>query len=134
MRVADFFITKPFKMNTILMIVSSLLFGFNPYPEPDNFTSPSFPGGEPAMSAHFRSYLEYPMSERENGIEGTVLVAFIIERDGLVTSPEIVEGLTPGCDAAARDAVVLMPKWKPARLNGELVRCRTGVRVRFDLN
>ncbi|MDX2134550.1 MAG: energy transducer TonB [Saprospiraceae bacterium] len=121
-------------MQTLLIAFSALLLGFNPYPEPSSLTNPQFPGGSEAMSIYFDEYLQYPFSARESGLEGEVVVSFIVEKSGSVTTPHVVKGLSPECDAAALRAVVLMPKWTPARNNGDLVRCRTAVRLVFRLN
>jgi hypothetical protein len=120
-------------------------------PETDIYTiveqQPEFPGGMAAMFKFLGQNIKYPAKARENGAEGTVYVGFIVEKDGAITNvtvkrgvPTIVRdtielvvvGHTKGnkivtreihdLDDEAKRVIGLMPKWKPGRSQGQVVR------------
>jgi protein TonB len=121
-------------MNSFVFLLSTMLLGLNPYPEPTQFESASFPGGEAAMSAYFQQHLDYPLVAREQSIEGSVTVSFIVEKDGSVTAAKVLDGIGIECDEAAIIVVSNMPKWNPALFYGETVRSKNAVRLVFRLN
>ncbi|MEM0994644.1 MAG: energy transducer TonB [Bacteroidota bacterium] len=92
-----------------------------------------YPGGTTALIEHVQSNLEYPLSAREEAIEGIVKVAFIIKTDGTIGSVGIINGLNEACDAAAKAVVESMPKWSPAFQNNIPVRSRLVLSIKFDL-
>lgn len=94
---------------------------------------PEFPGGETAMRAFIAKYLKYPEAARTESVEGTVVVQFVVEKDGSISSPIILKDIGNGCGAAALDAVQAMPKWLPAEQNGQVVRTKFMLPVRFKL-
>jgi protein TonB len=93
----------------------------------------SFPGGSP--SAWFASHIVYPEIAQENGDEGTVLVTFVVEKDGRLTSVAIPKGRgqTPELDAEAIKKVRMMPNWTPGQNNGNACRSKFQVKVVFKL-
>ncbi len=68
------------------------------------------------------SNFKYPELARENGMQGMVVVNFIVEKDGSLSNPSIVQNLGGGCGDEAIRIVKLMPDWIPAVKNGEVVR------------
>ena len=78
-------------------------------------------------------YLKYPQEAVRDGIQGRVMVEFIIDIDGKVTDVKVVKGVSPELDAEAVKVVGASPKWKPARLKGEKVRCSMTIPVEFRL-
>lgn len=78
-------------------------------------------------------YLKYPSSALRNGIQGTVMVEFIIEKDGKVTNARVVKGVDEELDAEALKVVAASPKWKPGRLEGSKVRASMTIPVEFRL-
>ncbi len=93
----------------------------------------SFPGGSP--SAWFAKNIIYPEIAQENGDEGTVLVTFVVEKDGRLTSVAIPKGRgqTPELDAEAIKKVRMMPNWTPGQNNGNACRSKFQVKVVFKL-
>ena len=75
----------------------------------------------------------YPEPARQRGIEGAVFVSFIVERDGSITSVNVVKGLSPECDASALQVVEQMPKWIPGKHSGEIVRSRFVIPIKYKL-
>ena len=67
------------------------------------------------------------------GIQGRVVVDFIIDKDGKVTDVRVVKGVSPELDAEAVKVVSASPKWKPGRLAGDKVRVSMNIPVEFRL-
>ena len=84
--------------------------------------APSFQGRIEHFSRYLKRYLRYPESARKSGLEGQVIVTFVIERDGSLTSVKIVKGLSPDIDAEAIRLMAEGPKWKPGTQNGNVVK------------
>ena len=78
-------------------------------------------------------YLKYPESAVMNGIQGRVMVEFIIEKDGKVSDVRVVKGVSDELDAEAVKVISASPKWKPGRVNGNKVRTSIAVPVEFRL-
>lgn len=91
---------------------------------------PRFPGGTDSLKAFLLRETQYP-DDPFLDVTGTVLVEFIVEKDGSVTSPRVIVPLYPDCDKEACHVIQLMPKWEPATVNGVPVRCHYQVPVTF---
>lgn len=78
-------------------------------------------------------YLKYPEKALTEGVQGRVMVDFIIEKDGKVTNVRVVKGVSPELDAEALKVVSASPKWKPGRKAGEKVRVSMTIPVEFRL-
>ena len=92
---------------------------------------PEFSGGEKAMLEFLYSNLEYPVGDRENGIEGKVIVQFIIEQDGSISNPKILQSVSETIDAEAIRVIELMPKWQPGMQDGKPVKVQYTLPLRF---
>ncbi len=78
-------------------------------------------------------YLKYPEKALVEGVQGRVMVDFIIEKDGKVTNVRVVKSVSPELDAEAVKVVSASPKWKPGRVAGEKVRSSMTIPVEFRL-
>ncbi len=78
-------------------------------------------------------YLKYPEKALLEGVQGRVMVDFIIEKDGRVTDVRVVKGVSPELDAEAVKVVGASPKWKAGRVAGEKVRTSMTIPVEFRL-
>ena len=94
---------------------------------------PSFPGGQAALLQWLSSHVKYPPIAEENGIQGRVIVGFVVERDGSVSQVQVIRGVDPSLDKEAARVVASMPKWTPGRQNGQNVRVKYNVPVNFKL-
>lgn len=94
---------------------------------------PQYPGGMGALNQWLGSNIKYPAMAAENGIEGRVIVQFVVERDGSVSGVHVVRGVDPSLDKEATRVVSAMPKWIPGKQNGQAVRSRFTVPVTFRL-
>lgn len=79
-------------------------------------------------------YLKYPRNAIRNGIQGKVLVTFIIEKDGSVTNVEIMEGIDEDLDEEVLRVVRVSPKWIPGKIDGKKVRVRMSLPIEFRLS
>ena len=94
---------------------------------------PVFDGGTAALEAAIADRLEYPAVAQANGVEGVVVVRVRIDAAGVVSRVEIVEGVSPECDAAAAAAVASLPAFAPALLDGRPFARNVRVAARFSL-
>lgn len=94
---------------------------------------PSFPGGESAMKSYLNSNVKYPAVAQENGVQGHVIVQFIIEKDGSISDVKVASGVDLSLDKEAIRVVKAMPKWNPGKLKGIAVRVKNEVPVVFAL-
>lgn len=78
-------------------------------------------------------YLVYPEQAKENGVQGTVLVSFVVDENGMVQSPAILSDIGEGCGEAALDVLREMPRWEPAQHHGHAVAVRLNMPVQFYL-
>ena len=94
---------------------------------------PEFPGGMEALLKYLAKNINCPESAVDNGIQGKVMVRFVVERDGSVSAVETYKSVDPALDKEAVRVVKTLPKWKPGRQQGKAVRTRYIVPVVFRL-
>ncbi len=94
---------------------------------------PSFPGGPSALMQYLASNIKYPVVAEENGVQGRVIVTFVVEKDGSITDVRVVKSVDPSLDKEATRVVKSMPKWIPGKQNGSAVRVKYTVPVTFRL-
>ena len=94
---------------------------------------PHFPGGAAALQAFLSSNTKYPVVAQENGVQGRVIVSFVVERDGSITDVRVVRSVDPSLDREASRVVRSMPRWSPGKQNGSTVRVKYTVPVVFRL-
>ena len=97
---------------------------------------PEFPDGEAALFAWLRAHTKYPQQARDMGIEGTVYIAFVVERDGAISNVAVARGITgggAGCNDEAIRVVSMMPAWKPGKQQGNPVRVSYTLPIKFRL-
>jgi periplasmic protein TonB len=94
---------------------------------------PEFPDGDKALFKYLSENIKYPAIARENGIEGKVIVKFVVSRDGSIQNATVVRGIGGGCDEEALRVVKGMPNWKPGKNNGKPVNVTYNLPVSFKL-
>ncbi|MBR5635066.1 MAG: energy transducer TonB [Prevotella sp.] len=109
-----------------------------PKPEPEKVFEvveqmPSFPGGDAALMQYLSNNIKYPVVAQENGVQGRVVVSFVVEKDGSITDVKVVRSVDPSLDKEAQRVVKSMPKWIPGKQNGSAVRVKYNVPVSFKL-
>ena len=95
--------------------------------------NPSFPGGQAALMQWLHENIKYPVIAAENGIEGRVIVQFIVSKTGSISDVRVVRGVDPSLDKEAVRVVSNMPNWTPGRQNGTTVNVRFTLPVTFRL-
>ena len=94
---------------------------------------PMFPGGDAALMGYLSDNMNYPTVAAENGVQGRVVVGFVVERDGSITDVNVLRSVDPSLDREAMRVVKAMPKWTPGKQNGSAVRVKYQVPVTFRL-
>ncbi|HNW98611.1 MAG TPA: TonB family protein [Bacteroidales bacterium] len=94
---------------------------------------PGFDGGEEKMYAWLGENIKYPQIAKETNITGTVIVTFVVEKDGSISNVQVLKDIGGGCGEEAVRVVKNMPKWKPGKQNGVPVRVQFNLPIRFTL-
>lgn len=94
---------------------------------------PSFPDGTEAMYKYIYDKIKYPAIARENGIQGQVIVQFVVSKEGDIQKAKVVRGIGGGCNEEALRVVNGMPRWKPGKHNGRAVPVTFTLPIKFVL-
>ncbi len=94
---------------------------------------PQFPGGQTALLRFLSEKIVYPDFASQIGISGRVMVEFIIEKDGSISSVKLAKGVDQLLDAEAIRVINTMPRWIPGEQNGRRVRVKLNLPVNFVL-
>ena len=92
---------------------------------------PSFPGGTVQLMKWLAEHLQYPAGALKTGVQGRVIIRFIVERDGSITDANVVRSVDSLLDKEAVRVVSNMPKWIPGKQHGVPVRVEYHVPVTF---
>ncbi len=112
-----------------------------PVPEPiDNDNAPhivrqmpEYPGGIVEFMKWLQRTLRYPPAAQQQGVQGTVMVSFIVNVDGTITEQKVVRSVNPDLDAEALRVISNMPKWKPGLEKGKPCRTLFAIPIVFKL-
>ena len=94
---------------------------------------PTYKGGEEAMMRFLSQVTRYPQRAQDLGIQGCVVVGFIVEKDGSLSDFKFIQRVDPELDDEALKTVTAMPTWNTGKHNGKNVRVRHSVPVSFKL-
>lgn len=92
---------------------------------------PEFPGGMEALNTYLRNNIRYPQEAQKAGIQGRVIIQFIVSKDGSITDTEVVESVDPQLDAEGLRLIKNMPRWKPGMRKGQAIRVKQTLPIRF---
>lgn len=111
----------------------------NPQPESDKIYDvveqmPQFPGGPQEIFRFLHETIKYPEKSKRAGINGRVIVTFVVEKDGSISQAKITKSVSEELDAEALRVIGAMPKWTPGRQDGKAVRVRYTLPVTFFPN
>ena len=95
---------------------------------------PSFPGGISGLRTYLNQNIRYPAEAQENGVQGRVVVSFVVGKDGHISDVTVLRSVDPSLDKEAVRVIRNMPRWTPGKQGGEPVRVRYNVPVSFRLN
>lgn len=94
---------------------------------------PQFPGGDEARTLYMMKNIKYPKAAREKGIQGTVYVSFVVEKNGIIGEAKVAKGIGYSCDEEALRVVKAMPNWIPGSDKGKPVRVQFTMPIKFKL-
>ncbi len=94
---------------------------------------PRFKGGKSGLVRYFSSNLRYPQEAINEEVEGGVKIRFVVEPNGRISNPEILEGIGSGCDEEAMRLVLNMPAWIPGELTDKKVPVYSQLLIKFEL-
>lgn len=109
-------------------------------PEDDNLVYdkveqlPQFPGGQSALISFLSRNVKYPKVCQENGIQGAVIMQFVINKDGNISDVSVYKGINPYLDTEATRVIKSMPKWTPGKQKGKPVNVKYTLPINFRLN
>lgn len=96
---------------------------------------PRFKGGDKKLQKYLNKNLNYPTLAKENRVEGTIYISFVVTKKGKITNiTQLNRKNGWGLDEEAYRVIKSMPKWKPAKLNGKRVNCKLTLPIKFRLN
>lgn len=105
--------------------------------EDKTFTSveqmPQFPGGEAALMSWVANHINYPATAQENGVQGKVVVQFVVKTDGSIGEVKVVRSKDPDLDREAVRVVKTFPNFTPGKMNGQPVNVWYTLPVSFKL-
>lgn len=96
-------------------------------------TLPQYPSGQEGLMLFLSHNLKYPQKAIDENVEGTVLVQFIVAKDGWIKDPKIIRSVSPEIDEEAMRVVEYMAKWKPAIKDGKPVQCMYTLPLKFKI-
>ncbi len=94
---------------------------------------PAFPGGEQELFKFLSTNVKYPTEAQQKGIQGRVILSYVVEKDGSLTQIKVVRGVDPLLDAESVRVISIMPKWVPGKDKGKVVRVKYTLPVVFRL-
>ena len=94
---------------------------------------PEFPGGMNSLLDYIAKNIKYPEEAQKKGINGRVILQFIVNTDGSLSDFKIIRGVDPQLDAEALRVVKSMPKWTPGKDKGKVVPVYYTVPISFGL-
>ena len=103
------------------------------YDSNDVEEKPQYPGGQEALWKFISQNLSYPAVAQENGVQGKVVVSFVVEANGVLSDIEIKRGVDPSLDREALRIVRAMPRWKTGKIKGVPVRVKQSIPISFNL-
>lgn len=95
---------------------------------------PQYPGGDIVIFNDIFSNLVYPTIAQKQELQGTVIIRFVVEKDGSIGETKVEKSLSPECDKAAVSAIKKLKKFAPAKQNGMPIRVWYRLPVRFRLS
>lgn len=94
---------------------------------------PEFPGGDSELVRFFSQNLNYPEIAKRAGVEGKVILSFVVDKSGKIIDIKVVKSIGAGCDEEAMRILKIMPSWIPGKQNGNPVLTRINIPVVFKL-
>lgn len=94
---------------------------------------PEFPGGISEFMKFLANNTKYPTIAQQNGVQGRVIVEFVVNQEGSIVDPVIIRSVDPYLDKEALRVISTMPRWKPGMRRGKAVCVKYTVPITFRL-
>ena len=94
---------------------------------------PTPQGGMEGWNEYLGNTLRYPSGAREKGVEGTVYLSFIVDKEGSIRNAAILRGIGSGCDEEALQVIKNSPRWEPGMQRDQKVKVKMQIPIRFKL-
>lgn len=125
------------KKSTIYTWFKAPKFTVAPYEDGEPFEAvdqmPTFPGGTRMLFKYLFEHPQYLFPDAAKGKEGTVIIRFMVDKEGNVLNPEVKQGATSLMNKEALRVVSQMPKWNPGKHKGKVVDCYFSLPIVFRL-
>ena len=95
---------------------------------------PEFPTGEEGLSKFISEFIQYPVRAKQEGIQGGIVCAFIVRKDGTISNLEVINGLDNDLDNEALRVLSMMPKWSPGIDNKKPVSVKCILPIDFKID
>ncbi|TSD64788.1 TonB family protein [Inquilinus sp. KBS0705] len=95
--------------------------------------APQFPNGENAFGRFLAKNIHYPSQDREQHIQGRVILTFFVEKDGTITGIKVIRSVSPGLDSESIKILSMSPKWVPGKEFGFPARVQYSIPVNYAL-
>ena len=95
---------------------------------------PEFPTGEDGLGRFISEFIQYPVRAKQEGIQGRILCAFIVRKDGTISNVEVVNGLDNELDNEALRVLSMMPKWTPGKNDNKIVSVKCILPIDFKID
>ena len=92
-----------------------------------------YPGGMQELMKYLQKEMKYPKEAQDKGIQGRVIVQFVVNKDGSICEANVVKSVDPLLDAEALRVVNAMPHWTPGKQRGQAVNVRFTLPLTFRL-
>ncbi len=94
---------------------------------------PEFPGGQDSLYKYIAHNIYYPPVAKDNKIEGTIYIKFVINADGSISDVTLLKGIGGGCDEEAIKVIKNMPNWIPGTQENKPVKVQFEIPLSFRL-
>ena len=94
---------------------------------------PKYPGGASGLMSYLARNIKYPFDAQQSKTQGRVVIQMIVNKDGHVINPKIIQSVSPSLDAEAIRVVMGMPRWEPGKNDGQTVAVQYTLPITFKL-
>lgn len=94
---------------------------------------PKYPGGASGLMSYLARNIKYPFDAQQSKTQGRVVIQMIVNKDGHVINPKVIQSVSPSLDAEAIRVVMGMPRWEPGKNDGQTVAVQYTLPITFKL-
>jgi len=129
--IKDWCLDKNYKTSCSKYAKSELIDGEEPFPFVEQM--PNYKSSNDNLMAFISKNIKYPEVAKSAGIEGKVMVEFVIDKQGKVRNAKVLKGIGSGCDEEALRVINMMKDWEPGKQAGKPVNVKMVIPIHFKL-